>query len=67
MSLAEIEEAVDALSPEELTRLAAYIARREKLAWDEELEEDFSPSGKHERALERIDAEIDSGNFRPPP
>jgi hypothetical protein len=67
MSLAEIEEAVDALSPEELTRLAAYIARREKLAWDEELEEDFSPGGKHERALERIDAEIDSGNFRPLP
>ena len=67
MSLAEIEEAVDALSPEELTRLAAYIARREKLSWDEELEEDFSPGGKHEKALERIDAEIDSGNFRPLP
>ena len=67
MSLAEIEEAVDALSPEELTRLAAYIARRNKLAWDEELEEDFSPGGKHERALERIDAEIDSGNFTPLP
>jgi len=67
MSLAEIEEAVDALSPEELTRLAAYIARRDKLAWDEELEEDFSPGGKHERTLERIDAEIDSGNFTPLP
>ena len=67
MSLAEIEEAVDALSPEELTRLAAYIARRNKLAWDEELEEDFSQGGKHERALERIDAEIDSGNFTPLP
>jgi hypothetical protein len=67
MSLAEIEEAVVALSPEELTRLAAYIARREKLAWDEELEEDFSPGGKHERALERIDAEIDSGNSTPLP
>ena len=67
MSLAEIEEAVDALSPEELTRLAAYIVRRDKLAWDKELEEDFSPDGKHERALERIDAEIDSGNFTPLP
>jgi hypothetical protein len=67
MSLAEIEEAVDALSPEELTRLAAYIARRDKLVWDKELEEDFSPGGKHERALERIDAEIDSGYFTPLP
>ncbi len=67
MSLAEIEEAVDALSPEELTRLAAYIARHDKLAWDEELEEDFSPGGKHEKTLEKTDAEIDSGNFAPLP
>jgi hypothetical protein len=44
MSLAEIERAVDELSPKELTKLAAYIARRDKLAWDKELEEDFSPA-----------------------
>jgi len=65
MSLAEIEKAVDKLSPEELTKLAAHIARREKLAWDDELEEDFSPGGKHEETLKKIDAEIDSGNFTP--
>jgi len=29
MSLAEIEEAVDKLSPEELAKLAAHIARRD--------------------------------------
>ena len=65
MSLAEIEKAVDKLSPEELTKLAAHIARRDKLAWDDELEEDFSPGGKHEETLKKIDAEIDSGNFTP--
>jgi len=42
MSLAEIEKAVDALSPEDLAKLAAYIARYDKLAWDEEIERDFS-------------------------
>ena len=47
MSLAEIEKAVDALPPEELARLAAYIARQDKLAWDEQLEQDFAPGGKH--------------------
>jgi hypothetical protein len=67
MSLAEIEKTVDALSPEELTRLAAYVARRDKLAWDKELEVDFSPGGKHEKALKKVDAEIDSGNFTPIP
>ena len=67
MSLAEIEKAVDELSPKELTKLAAYITRRDKLAWDQEIEEDFSPGGKHEKTLERIDAEIDLGNFTPLP
>jgi hypothetical protein len=67
MSLAEIEKAVDELSPKELTKLAAYITRRDRLAWDQEIEEGFSPGGKHEKALERIDAEIESGNFPPLP
>ena len=67
MSLAEIEEAVDKLSPPELAKLAAHIARRDKIAWDEEIEDDFSPGGKHEKALEKIDAEIDAGNFTPLP
>lgn len=67
MGLAEIEKAVDELSAKELTKLAAYIARRDRLAWEQEIEEDFSPGGKHEKALKRIDAEIDSGNFTPLP
>jgi len=63
MSLSEIEKAVDELPPNELAKLATYVARRDKLAWDRELEEDFSPGGKHEKVLEKIDAEIDAGNF----
>ena len=55
------------MSPKELTKLAAYIVGRDRLAWDKEIEEDFSPGGKHEKALERIDAEIESGNFTPLP
>jgi hypothetical protein len=50
-----------------LTKLATYITRRDKLAWDQEIEEDFSPGGKHEKTLEKIDAEIDSSNFTPFP
>jgi hypothetical protein len=67
VSLTEIEEAVKGLSREELAKLAAYIAKKDKLSWDEQLEEDFSPGGKHAPALEKIDAEIDAGNFRPLP
>ena len=67
MSLAEIEKAVDRLSPDELAKLADYIARRDKLAWDKEIERDFSPDGKHAAVLEKIDAEIDKGKFTPLP
>jgi len=67
VSLTEIEKAVKELSREELAKLAAFIARQDKLVWDEELEQDFSPGGKHAGALEKIDAEIGAGNFRPMP
>ena len=65
MSLAEIEKAVDALSPEQLTKLAAYVARQDKLGWDAQLERDFSAGGKHEKMLEKLDAEIDAGHSTP--
>ena len=67
MSLAEIEKAVDALSPEELAKLAAYIVRHDKLVWDEQLERDFSPGGKHAAVIDKVDAEINAGNFTPLP
>jgi len=50
-----------------LTKLATYITRRHKLAWDQEVEEGFSAGGKHEKTLGKIAAEIDSGNFAPLP
>ena len=67
MSLTEIEKAVKELSREELAKLAAFIARQDKLVWDEELEQDFSTGGKHAGVLEKVDTEIDAGNFRPMP
>ena len=67
MSLMEIEKAVDRLSPEELAKLVAYIARHDNLAWDKQLENDFSPDGKHQGALKQVDAEIDAGKFTPLP
>jgi hypothetical protein len=48
-----------------LTKLAAYVARQDKLGWDAQLERDFSAGGKHEKMLEKLDAEIDAGNFTP--
>jgi hypothetical protein len=65
MSLAEIKTAVGELSAKELAELAAYIRDQDKQAWDREIEEDFSPGGKHEAVLAEVDAQIDAGNFKP--
>ena len=67
MSLAEIKTAVKELSPGELAELAAFIQDQDNLAWDSEIEKDFSPDGKHYGVLAEIDAAIDSGDFKPLP
>ena len=65
MSLAEIKTAVKELSPGELAELAAFIQEQDSLAWDSEIEKDFSPGGKRHSLLPDIDAAIDSGDFKP--
>ena len=67
MSLAEIKSAVKELSPGELAELAAFIREQDNLAWDGEIERDFSPGGKHQAALAEIDAAIKMGDFKPLP
>lgn len=67
MSLSEIEKAVKELNPQELTKLADFITRQDKLGWDKQVKEDFSAGGKHAAALEKLDAQIDSGDFTPLP
>jgi len=65
VSLAEIKTAVKELSPGELAELAAFIQDQDNLAWDSEIEKDFSPGGKHHGILAEIDAAIDAGDFKP--
>ena len=67
MSLAEIKSAVIELTPKELTELAAFIREQDGLAWDHEIEGDFSPGGKHHHVLAEVDAQIASGDFKPLP
>ena len=54
MSLAEIKDAVTELTPKELAELAAFIQAQDKAAWDREIENDFSPGGKHHEVLAKI-------------
>jgi hypothetical protein len=65
MSLAEIKNAVAELTPRELAELAAFIQTQDHLAWDRELETDFSPGGKNHGLLSEVDAAIDAGDATP--
>ena len=67
MSLAEIKSAVSELPARELAELAAFIREQDNLAWDREIEADFSPGGKHHGVLAEVDAQIDAGDFKPLP
>jgi len=41
VSLAEIKDAVETLSPGELAELASFIRERENAAWDRQIDADF--------------------------
>ena len=63
MSLAEIKDAVDALSPPELAELAAFIRDREDTAWDRQIDTDFAEGGRLRPLLDEVRAEIRAGRL----
>ena len=63
MSLAEIKTAVDQLSPKELAELAAFIRERDSAAWDREIDEDFSETGRLRRVLDEVRGDARAGRL----
>ena len=63
MSLAEIKTAVDALSPEELVELAAFIPERDHAAWDRQIDADFAEGGRLRPVLEEVRENIRAGRL----
>ncbi|HEV7867190.1 MAG TPA: hypothetical protein VGO90_05880 [Chthoniobacteraceae bacterium] len=67
MSLAEIQKAVDELQPEELTKLAGYIAQRENARWDDQIDADFDREGRLRAVLEEVRGDIQAGRLNEMP
>jgi hypothetical protein len=63
VSLAEIKEAVDALSVGELTELAAFIRKREDAAWNQQIDADFAEGGRLRPLLDEVQTDIRAGRF----
>jgi hypothetical protein len=64
VSLAEIKTAVDALPPEELAELAAFIRQREQAAWDRQIDADFAEGGRLHSVAEDVRADIRAGRLQ---
>ena len=63
MSLAEIKEAVDSLSPGELAELSVFIRQREDAAWDRQIDADFAEGGRLRPLLEEVREDIRAGQL----
>jgi hypothetical protein len=61
VSLAEIKDAVDALSPGELAELASFIRERENAAWDRQIDADFDEGGRLRPVLDEVREDIRAG------
>ena len=63
MSLAEIKEAVDTLSPGELAELASFICQREDAAWDRQIDADFAEGGRLRPLWEEVREDVRAGKL----
>jgi hypothetical protein len=63
VSLAEIKDAVDTLSPGELAELASFIRQRENAAWDRQIDTDFAEGGRLRPLLDEVREDIRAGRL----
>jgi hypothetical protein len=63
VSLAEIKDAVDTLSPGELAELASFIRERENAAWNRQIDTDFAEGGRLRPLLDEVRDDIRKGRL----
>ena len=63
MSIVEIKEAVQSLSPAELAEISAFIAQCEGEAWDRQIDVDFSEGGRLRPVLEEVRGDLRAGRI----
>jgi hypothetical protein len=64
VSLAEIKNAVDQLSPKEFAELVAFLRERDNAAWDKEFEEDVT-AGRLDKLADEAIADLKQGRTTP--
>src|SRR5205807_2348751 len=67
VSLAEIKTAVETLSADELTELAAFIRERDNAAWDRQIDSDFTGDDRLHSVAEESSGRHSGGSSPGPP
>jgi hypothetical protein len=65
MTIVEIQRAIEDLAEDEQTKLATWMADRDRTLWDAEIERDFSGEGTGSRLLEDARRQVQQGRSRP--
>ena len=63
LSLTEIKQAVNALSPDELAELALFVRERNDAAWDRQIDADFTVDGRLHRVLQEVRMDVRAGRL----
>ena len=63
MTVENIKEAIVQLSESDRKQLADWLEELDEEEWDRQMEEDFSPGGRGAHLLEKVDREIQAGNY----
>ncbi len=64
MSLADIKDAVETLSPGELAELASFVRERENATWDRQIDADFADDGRLRPILDEVREDIRVGRLQ---
>jgi hypothetical protein len=63
MTVDAIKDAIAHLPEQERKQLADWFEEMEEQAWDRQMEQDLAPGGRGAHLLDKIDRQIDAGNF----
>jgi hypothetical protein len=65
MDIVDIQHEIEALPVEQQSALLSWLAERDQLQWDSEIERDFSPGGDGAKLLDHVKAQVRRGDSTP--
>jgi hypothetical protein len=65
MDIVDIQHEIEALPAEQESALLDWLTERDRLRWDAEIEQDFSPGGRGAALLDRVKQQVRDSQTTP--